>query len=110
MANNTRIPKAELTGIYGAVVKRMSTGVPAPDRPLHCGDDQAEDVVRVVPHRHRNGLVRLGAVTDVAVRIGPSRLAPSPEQTSFPGRQDPPHSTDPGRWLAFPHGKGLGAG
>jgi alkylhydroperoxidase family enzyme len=24
MANNTRIPKAELTGIYGAIVKRMS--------------------------------------------------------------------------------------
>jgi hypothetical protein len=24
MASNTRIPKAELTGIYGTVVKRMS--------------------------------------------------------------------------------------
>ena len=24
MASNTRIPKAELTGIYGAMVKRMS--------------------------------------------------------------------------------------
>ena len=24
MASNTRIPKAELTGIYGAIVKRMS--------------------------------------------------------------------------------------
>ena len=24
MATNTRIPKAELTGIYGAMVKRMS--------------------------------------------------------------------------------------
>lgn len=23
MANNTRIPKAQLTGIYGAIVKRM---------------------------------------------------------------------------------------
>lgn len=34
MAGNTRIPKAELTGIYGAVVKRMSRrmvgGVPEP--------------------------------------------------------------------------------
>jgi hypothetical protein len=24
MAGNTRIPKAELTGVYGAIVKRMS--------------------------------------------------------------------------------------
>ena len=24
MASNTRIPKAELTGVYGAIVKRMS--------------------------------------------------------------------------------------
>ena len=34
MASNTRIPKAELTGIYGAIVKRMSRkmlgGVPEP--------------------------------------------------------------------------------
>jgi alkylhydroperoxidase family enzyme len=34
MAHSTRIPKAELTGIYGALVKRMSTrmfgGVPEP--------------------------------------------------------------------------------
>jgi ribosomal protein S18 acetylase RimI-like enzyme len=35
MASNTRIPKAELTGIYGAMVKRMSRkmlgDVPEPD-------------------------------------------------------------------------------
>ena len=34
MAGNTRIPKAELTGIYGAMVKRISRkmfgGVPEP--------------------------------------------------------------------------------
>ncbi len=29
MASSTRIPKAELTGIYGAVVKRMSAGCSA---------------------------------------------------------------------------------
>ena len=39
MASSTRIPKAELTGIYGAMIKRMSRKMlgDVPDRRVRLG-------------------------------------------------------------------------
>jgi hypothetical protein len=33
MAGHTRTPRAELTGVYGAIVKRMSCEKPTPPEP-----------------------------------------------------------------------------